>query len=249
MAMQHSGGDGGRGVDGHRSAAAAGGGSGSQSGEVRLSIIGGTGDLGFGLAVRLASSYRVTLGSRETVRAAEAAERATTLAGVPIEGRSNEDAASGCDIAILAVPDVPPAGVLSSMVESLSGKLVISPIVPMVVEAGVFLLSRPSAPVDESAAERVAKALPTSRVAGAFHTVPAARMAKLGEEALAYDVLVTADSRAVYEEASRVVSSVGRLRPFYAGPLKVTRLIEGITPALLNVAKLNKLRSPSIRLV
>jgi predicted dinucleotide-binding enzyme len=114
----------------------------------------------------------------------------------------------------------------------------------MLLKDGVFSLSLSG----ESAAERVAKALPASRVAGAFHTVPALRLAQLGEE-LAYDVLVTADSRAVYDEAARVVSSVGRLRPFYAGPLTVTRLVEGMTPALLNVSKLNKLRSPSIRLV
>jgi hypothetical protein len=114
----------------------------------------------------------------------------------------------------------------------------------MVVKDGVFSLSLAA----ESAAERVAKALPLARVAGAFHTVPAPKLTEPGEE-LAYDVLVTAGSRAVYEETARVVASVGRLRPFYAGPLTVSRLVEGITPALLNVSKLNKLESPSIRLV
>jgi predicted dinucleotide-binding enzyme len=123
-------------------------------------------------------------------------------------------------------------------------KLVISPIVPMVVTNGVFSLL----PSPESAAERVAGALPGSRVAGAFHTVPAPRLAQLGEE-LAYDVLVTADSREVYNEVAPVVSSVAKLRPLYAGPLSVTRLVEGFTPAILNASRLNKLRSPSIRLV
>jgi 8-hydroxy-5-deazaflavin:NADPH oxidoreductase len=214
----------------------------------RLAIIGGTGALGFGLALRLAGAYQVAIGSRDRDRAAQAAEKATTLAKVPVEGQTNEEAASACDIAILAVRDLPRAGPLfpSSLVEALAGKLVISPIVPMTVEGGVFSLS-PS-PSDESAAELVAGALPTSRVAGAFHTVPASKLAKIGEEELAYDVLVTADSRAVYEEAAKVVTSVGRLKPYYAGPLRVTRLVEGMTPALLNVGKLNKIRSPSIRL-
>jgi predicted dinucleotide-binding enzyme len=114
----------------------------------------------------------------------------------------------------------------------------------MLFKDGIFSLSTSG----ESAAERVAHALPASRVAGAFHTVPAPRLAQLEEE-LAYDVLVTADSREVYDQAARVVSSVGRLRPLYAGPLAVSRMVEAITPALLNVSKLNKLRSPSIRLV
>jgi len=216
----------------------------SRSGETKMAVIGGTGDLGFGLAVRLAKAYAVTIGSRDLSRAADAAARVVTVARVHVEAKTNEEAASGCDIAILAVPDLPAADFLSSLAQGLMGKLVISPIVPMLLKDGVFSLSLSG----ESAAERVAKALPASRVAGAFHTVPAPRLAQLSEE-LAYDVLVTADSRAVYEEAAMVVSSVGRLRPFYAGPLTVSRLVEGMTPALLNVSKLNKLRSPSIRLV
>ena len=95
---------------------------------------------------------------------------------------------------------------------------------------------------------RVARALPASRVAGAFQTVPAPMLSKLAEE-LDYDVLVTADSREVFAEAALVVSSVGKLRPLYAGPLKATRLVEALTPALLNVMKYNKIRPPSIKLV
>jgi hypothetical protein len=216
----------------------------SRVGQTRIAVIGGTGDLGFGLAVRLAKAYAVTIGSRDLARAVDAAAKATAIARVRVEGKANEEAAGSCDIAILAVPDLSSAGLLSSIAQGLKGKLVISPIVPMLFQDGIFSLSQ----TGESAAERVAKALPTARVAGAFHTVPANRLAQLGEE-LAYDVLVTADSRAVYDEAARVVSSVGKLRPLYAGPLTVTRLVEGMTPALLNVSKLNKLRSPSIRLV
>jgi 8-hydroxy-5-deazaflavin:NADPH oxidoreductase len=216
----------------------------SRPAEAKIAVIGGTGDLGFGLAVRLARAYAVTIGSRDQSRAAEAAARAVAVAGGGVEAKTNEEAADDCDIAILAVPDLPTADFLSSLARGLSGKLVISPVVPMLFKDGVFSLSLSG----ESAAERVAKALPASRVAGAFHTVPAPRLSQLSEE-LAYDVLVTADSRAVYDEAARVVSSVGRLRPLYAGPLTVSRLVEGMTPALLNVSKLNKLKSPSIRLV
>lgn len=211
---------------------------------MRVAIIGGTGDLGFGLAVRLAKAYSVTIGSRDLGRAVDAASKASTVARMRVQAKTNEEAASGCEIAILAVPDLPAAELLSSLAPSLKDKLVISPIVPMLFKDGIFSLSLSG----ESAAERVAKALPSSRVASAFQTIPAGRLAHLDEE-LAYDVLVTADSRAVYDEAARVVSSVGRLRPFYAGPLAVSRLVEGITPALLNVSRLNKLKDPSIRLV
>jgi len=212
--------------------------------KTRVAVIGGTGDLGLGLAMRLAETYAVTIGSRDPVRAAAAAAKASAASGARVGAKTNQGAAQECDIAILAVPELPSADLLASLAPSLMEKLVISPIVPMLFKDGVFSLSSSG----ESAAERVARALPASRVAGAFHTVPAVRLARRDEE-LAYDVLVTADSRAVYDEAARVVSSVGKLRPLYAGPLVVSRLVEGITPALINVERLNKLRSPSIKLV
>ncbi len=216
----------------------------SKTSKTKVAVIGGTGDLGFGLAMRLAAAYAVTIGSRDPARAAAAAARASTLSRARVGARTNGEAAKECDLAILAVPELPSANLLASLAPHLMEKLVISPIVPMLLKDGVFSLSSPG----ESAAERVAKALPASRVAGAFHTVPAVRLARPDEE-LAYDVLVTADSRAVYDEAARVVSSVGKLRPLYAGPLVVSRLVEGITPALINVERLNKLKSPSIRVV
>ncbi|HEV2389705.1 MAG TPA: NADPH-dependent F420 reductase [Nitrososphaerales archaeon] len=217
----------------------------SSSSKTRIAVIGGTGDLGLGLAMRLAEAYEVTIGSRDPGRAASATAKAAAVSGARIGAKTNVEAAQECDIAILAVPELPSADLLASLAPSLSEKLVISPIVPMLFKDGVFSLSISG----ESAAERVARALPASRVGGAFHTVPAVRLARREEE-LAFDVLVTADSRAVYEEVARVVSSVGKLRPLYAGPLVVSRLVEGITPALINAERLNKLKPPpSIKLV
>lgn len=216
----------------------------SSNSRTKVAVIGGTGDLGFGLAMRLAAGYDVTIGSRDPARGAAAAAKASTASGARVDAKTNGEAAQECDIAILAVPELPSSDLLASLAPGLAEKLVISPIVPMLFKDGVLSLS-----LDESAAERVARALPASRVGGAFHTVPAVRLARREEE-LAYDVLVTADSRAVYEEVAKVVSSVGKLRPLYAGPLTVSRLVEGITPALINAERLNKLKPPpSIKLV
>ena len=216
----------------------------SRLGQMKIAIIGGTGSLGFGLAMRLAKTYEITIGSRDLPRATEAAAKVGALARVRVEAKENREAVRACDIAILAVPDLPPAGLLESLAPDLAEKLVISPIVPMLVKDGVFSVSHP----EESAAERVANAHPKAKVAGAFHTVPAPKLAQLAEP-LDYDVLVTADSREVFALASRVVSSVGKLRPLYAGPLSVSWMVEAMTPALLNVSRLNKLDNPSIRLV
>jgi NADPH-dependent F420 reductase len=209
----------------------------------RIAVIGGTGDLGLGLAARLSKSYEVTIGSRDASRAVEAASKASTLSGNSVLSDENGAAARSSEIAILAIPSLPSDDVLISLKPDLAGKLVLSPIVPMVFRDGLFAPSLESG----SAAERVASLLGT-RVAGAFHTVPAARLLEVGRE-LDYDVLVTAETPDVYAEAAEIVSSIARLRPLYAGPLRNSRMVEGITPSLLNVGKLNKIKSPSIRIV
>lgn len=210
---------------------------------MKIAIVGGTGDLGLGLAVRLSKTHAVTIGSRERSRAEEAAAKASSISGREVLGDANPDAVRLCDAAILAIPDVPPRELLSSLERGLAGKLVISPIVPMRFADGLFSISTSG----ESAAERVAGAL-QAKVAGAFHTVPAQKLMQLEAE-LDYDVLVTADSKEIYDGAASVVSSVGRLRPLYAGPLRFSRIVEAITPTLLNVGRLNKIKSPSIKIV
>jgi len=209
----------------------------------RIAIVGGTGDLGMGLAARLASKHQVVIGSRDPARAQGAAAKAAALSGAAVEGKTNDEAADLCEIAILAVPDLPSEELLLSLKPRLTGKLVISPIVAMTVREGFFLPALESG----SAAEKVASALAT-RVAGAFHTVPAARLLTI-QEKLDYDVLVTAETREAYSESAAVVSSIAGLRPLYAGPLRNSRMVEGITPTLLNVGKLNRMRSPSVRIV
>lgn len=210
---------------------------------MKISVIGGTGDLGLGLAARLARSHEVTIGSRDQSRAVEAATKASTLTGAPVSGDENCSAARRCDMSILAIPDLPSDAFLTSLKPCLAGKLVISPIVAMKVSGGLFSPALGSG----SAAERVASVLGT-RVAGAFHTVPAARLLEVEKE-LDYDVPVTAESREVYSEAAGVVSAIPRLRPLYAGPLDKSRMIEDITPTLLNLGKLNRIRTPSVKIV
>jgi len=208
-----------------------------------IAILGGTGDLGLGLAARLSPSYSVTIGSRDAPRAKEAASKASALSGSPVQGEENSEAARGAEVTILAIPDLPSDGFLNSLRPHLVGKLVLSPIVPMLYRGGLFEPSLESG----SAAEKVASLL-DSRVAGAFHTVPAARLLEVNKQ-LDYDVLVTAETNEVYAEAAQIVSAVPRLRPLFAGPLRNSRVLEGITPTILNVGKLNKIRTPSIKIV
>jgi len=210
---------------------------------MRLAIIGGTGDLGLGLAARLSQHFDVLIGSRDAARAENAAGQARTLSGGSVVGCSNNEAANKCDSAILAIPDLPEDGFLRELAAPLTGKLVISPIVPMKFEGSHFSYSLP----EGSAAEKVALSL-KSNVASALHTVPAKKLLKI-DESLEFDVLVAAENREIFAQASEIISSIRHLRPLYAGPLSVSRLIESITPLLLNAERFNKLRWPSIRIV
>lgn len=209
----------------------------------RVALIGGTGDLGLGLACRLASRYEVTIGSRDAARAVEAAVKVSSMSGSTVIGKTNTDAAAACDTAILTIPDLPSNDTLLSLKPSLKGKLVVSPIVPMEFKDGLFFPKLSSG----SAAETVASVLET-RVASAFHNVPAARLMEL-RSALDYDVMVAADTREVFSETSGLVSCIPNLRPLYAGPLSNSRTLESLTPTLLSVGKLNKIKTPSVKVV
>ena len=66
-----------------------------------ISLLGGTGDLGTGLASRLLNAgYKVIIGSRTL----EKAKRAEQSLGLNVEGMLNKDAASQGELVILTVP-------------------------------------------------------------------------------------------------------------------------------------------------
>lgn len=211
---------------------------------MRLAIVGGTGTLGKGLAIRLSAANEVLIGSRSKEKAENAAAEVKAATGRDIHGGLNEDITSSCDAAILAVPSLDDTGLLEALKAPLEGKLVISPMVPMRFENGSLVYSKATG----SAAEDVAKVLEKSRVVAAFHHIPALTMAEVGRT-VDFDVLVACDKRADYEAASAIIRSVEGLRPLYIGPLSLSRTLEQITPILINTARLNKLGRLSLKLV
>ena len=210
---------------------------------MRLAIVGGTGTLGKGLATRLSVENEVLIGSRSREKGENVAAEAKAALGRDIRGGSNEDVPNSSDAAILAIPGLDDAALLEELKAPLGGKLVISPIVPMRFENGLLVYSQATG----SAAEDVAKTLESSRVAAAFHHIPALTMAERDSK-LDFDVLVACD-KADYEAASAVVGTVQGLRPLYVGPLSLSRTLEQITPVLINTARLNKLSRLSVKLV
>src|SRR5829696_7818333 len=92
-----------------------------------IAIIGGTGDLGSGLAVRWArAGYAIVLGSRARDKAeAAAGEMATAAPGANIRGEDNLSAARAGDIVVIAVPFSNHNTILAEIREAVQGKVVI----------------------------------------------------------------------------------------------------------------------------
>ena len=104
-----------------------------------VSIIGASGALGFGLAVRLArAGCAVTIGSRDAARAEESAVRArAAVPDSPVVGLANQDAAARNELVILCVPFRNQAETLHNLREVLRpGQLVVDCTVPLAAAVG-----------------------------------------------------------------------------------------------------------------
>ncbi|HVP24091.1 MAG TPA: NADPH-dependent F420 reductase [Conexivisphaerales archaeon] len=225
---------------------------------MKIAVFGGTGDLGRGLALRLAKRNDVMVGSREEGRAKEVASELSRLAsGRPgallagsITGAANADAVSSCDLAVFAVP----ADTLEGFLEVARGfpwrdQLVLSPVTRFEKEGGAFVY-RPYLSREKtlSAAELVQESLGAgARVVSGLHCVPASRLKDM-EDPLGFDVPL-AGPRESAAAVAQVLEGVEGLRPLYAGPLGVSASIEALTPLLLNLAIRNKIKDPGFRVV
>ena len=163
-----------------------------------VSIIGASGALGFGLAVRLArAGCAVTIGSRDAERAEQASIRAREL--VPdslVAGLPNLIAASRNELLILSVPFRSQAETLNNLRDVLQpGQIVIDATVPLAAAVG-GKATRMLGVAQGSAAQQAQEIVPDGvMVLSALHTVSAALLRDLDHE-LDEDVLLCGDRRA-----------------------------------------------------
>ena len=193
--------------------------------------------MGKALARHLSREHEVVIGSREPPKAAAAAAGIRGASGSDYRGAS-----SAADVVILSIP-YEALGLLADLAGELSSKLVISVINPMVTEGGLLKYALR----DGSAAEEVAHMFPRSRVATAFNNVPSGFLRD--DVVPPVDILVAAESKETYEEAAKLVTGIREMRPLYAGPLSEARIVEAITPLVLNLARLNGTKALTTRFV
>ena len=202
-----------------------------------IPIVGGTGALGFGLALRLAAAGRpVTIGSRDEGRAEEAAAKVRDrVPGAEVEGLENSDAARRGPIVFLCVPFRAQSENLTNLKEALEpGQILVDATVPLAAAVSgkaTRLLGVPQGSAAMQAQEMVPGGV---TVVSALHTVSAAALADLDEH-LDEDVLVTGDDRDAKRSVAELIALIEGLRPVDAGKLEVSKLVEGLTPMLISV--------------
>ncbi len=197
---------------------------------MRVGLVGGTGKLGRGLALRLASAgHEVWLGSRD----AERADRVAADLGVDVRPVTNAAACAAADIVVVVVPYRGQAQVLRGLGEQTAGKPVVSAVVPLVVDAAG---PRPLEVSEGSAAEQCQVLLGAARVVAGLQWVPAPSLLKL-DAVLEMDVPLCSDDDDAVAAAVELCDAIKGLRAFHAGPLRLARSLEGLTPLLMSVNK------------
>lgn len=218
-------------------------------GEV-IGLVGGTGHLGKGLALRWAKGHKVIIGSRDEERARriaqEVMERAIKeeLNVNMIEGKTNDKTIELSDIVVLCVDFEPALELLKAFKEKFSGnKIVISPIVNLKIKNNFFL---PELKDGKASALIVKEMLPETYVVSALHTIPANKLYS-AESLPGYSVIIYGDKEPK-EVVTSLLKELGGINVVDGGPLELSFFSEYVTALLLNLARINKVKDPSIRI-
>ena len=205
--------------------------------EQPIPIVGGTGALGAGLALRWATAgASIVIGSRSPERAAEAAAKLKErVPSAEVEGLVNEEAAGRAEVVFLTVPFRAQSENLNNLRESLRpGQLLVDCTVPLAAAVS-GKATRSLGVWQGSAAQQAQEMVPEGvTVVSALHTISAPILADLSHE-LAEDVLICGDRKADKARVARIVELIPGLRAVNAGPLEAARIVEQLTPLLISI--------------
>jgi NADPH-dependent F420 reductase len=202
-----------------------------------IPIVGGSGALGAGLALRWARAGRpIAIGSRSAERAEEAAARIReTVPGAEVKGLLNEEAARRAEVVFLTVPFRAQSENLNNLRAALRpGQILVDCTVPLAAAVS-GKATRSLGVWQGSAAQQAQEMVPEGvTVVSALHTVGAPTLADLDVE-LGEDVLVCGDRKADKSRVAELVELIPGLRAVNAGPLEISRIVEQLTPLLISV--------------
>lgn len=223
---------------------------------MKIGIIGGTGGMGKGFALRWSQNHDVIVGSRDAIRASDSAKEYTELAKEAfgqikgtITGNDNLTVAKNSDVLILSIPyeniDSVCPEILSQVKDSC---VVVSPIVPMVkTDVGFeFIPIKENKPFSYQLVSKYMKN--KSKLVSAFHVISEKKLVN-PTMVLDYDIFVCGDDTGSVEVVNGLINEIKGLRPIYLGPGALSYLAEISTPLLLNAMIRNKIKNPGIKII
>ncbi len=224
--------------------------------KLKIAVLGGTGNIGEGLVLRLALQNlmdegvknEIIIGSRSSEAAKEAAKKALgelencgfDTTEIRIAGNSNLEAAKAADLIVLTIRFDNVPSLLEEIRKAIEGKTLVSPVVPM-AKAGPLFEYRP--PAEGSAAQAIKEMTPEStKVVAAFHNIAARKLKDIVKCKAVNDSVICSDDEEAKKLVMELTRHMGCLKPLDGGPLKNANTIESLTPLLINLAKLNGMK-------
>ncbi len=200
-----------------------------------IAILGGTGPLGTGLALRWArAGETVVIGSRDATRAQQTAASIQEKTGAQVSGRENAAACAACKTLVLTVPFESQAALLKQLQPAMPpGSVLIVAPVRLATSIG-GRASRTITVWQGSAAQQAAELVPKEvSVVAAFHNVSADLLN--GDTALDCDVIVCSDDPAASQLARELARKIPGVRALDGGKLENARIVEQITALLIGM--------------
>ena len=207
-----------------------------------VAIVGGTGNLGGALSLRLgAPGVRIIIGSRDPEKAKKAVETLKpALRAGEMVGMTNQDSIRGADYVVIAVPYEGHAQMVRDIKGQVAGKIIIDSVVPL-------NKGKPFVPPAGSALQEAQQILgDEAPVVGALHNISAVDLADV--DSPLGDVLVCGDKADAKEKVMEIIRRIGA-RAFDGGPGSNAYVIEGLTGVIISLNRKYKSKHGSIRIV
>ncbi len=205
---------------------------------MKISLLGGTGDIAEGLVLRWSKvGHEIFIGSRSDEKAqgiaAEYIEKLNSL-GIEskISGMANADAAKASEVVVISIPPEYAATTIEQIKDSFTDQIVITPVVSMERQNKTFVYNPPA---QGSSALEIKEALPdTAKLVSAYHNLPAKELSKIDLD-LDYDVVLCGDDEDAKKVVIKLTEEMPNLRALDAGGLEASAMIEATTPLIVNL--------------
>jgi hypothetical protein len=223
---------------------------------MKIGIIGGTGGMGKGFALRWSKNHEVIIGSRDAERAASSATEYTNLAkeaygeiNGKITGNDNVSVAKESQVLVLSIPYDNIDAICSQILSEINDDcVVISPIVPMTkTDVGFECVAiKENKPFSHQTVEKHMK--DKTKLVSAFHVISEKKLVN-PTLSLDYDIFVAGDDKESVQVVNDLINEIEGLRPIYLGPGALAYFVEMSTPLLLNAMIRNKMKNPGIKII